>query len=75
MDARARGLLQEQLTDVQRRLQRTDDSQQTSVTDPAMPAERPSQRLESLALEFEAEHPRLTDSLRQFIELCSQAGL
>jgi hypothetical protein len=36
---------------------------------------RPTQRLERLAVQFEADHPRLAGSLRQFVELCSRAGL
>jgi hypothetical protein len=40
-----------------------------------LPSATSSERLETLAVEFEAQHPVLAGSLRQFIELCSRAGL
>lgn len=72
IDADLRRPLQQLLTDMQRLLQSTPPDAPTAA---ARPSERPSERLESLAVEFEAEHPRLAGSLRQFIELCSRAGL
>ncbi len=39
------------------------------------PGEPPIGRLQALAVEFEAEHPLLAGALREFVELCSRAGL
>jgi hypothetical protein len=39
------------------------------------PGEPPTGRLQALAVEFEAEHPLLAGALREFVELCSRAGL
>lgn len=69
IDAGSHHLLQQLLADMQRLLQ---DSE---VPHPASKAERPGRRLEGLAVQFEADHPRLAGSLRQFVELCSRAGL
>jgi chromosome condensin MukBEF ATPase and DNA-binding subunit MukB len=69
IDADSHHLLQQLLRDMQRLLH-----------DPEVPGdtgapERPTRRLEALAVQFEANHPRLAGSLRQFVELCSRAGL
>jgi hypothetical protein len=38
-------------------------------------AEPAQSRLEALAVEFEAEHPSLSASLREFVDLLARAGL
>jgi hypothetical protein len=38
-------------------------------------AEPPQSRLEALAVEFDAEHPSLSASLREFVDLLGRAGL
>ncbi|HTT05055.1 MAG TPA: DUF4404 family protein [Steroidobacteraceae bacterium] len=80
VDASSHQLLQQLLRDMHRLLQ---DNETSEVPAPAAAADavadgdggRPTQRLERLAVQFEAEHPRLAGSLRQFVELCSRAGL
>ena len=69
VDAQSRQRLQVLLEELHARLHRARHS------DAAPPPEAPSERLEELAVEFEAQHPVLAGSLRQFIELCSRAGL
>lgn len=41
----------------------------------ALPLEAAPHRLEALAVEFEAEHPGLAGSLRQFVDLLGRAGV
>lgn len=67
IDAGSHQLLQQLLSDMQRLLHAGDEQ--------GSAAERPTRRLERLAVQFEADHPRLAGSLRQFVELCSRAGL
>jgi len=69
IDAGSHALLQQLLGDMQRLLQ------DSKVPVEAAATERPARRLEGLAVQFEADHPRLAGSLRQFVELCSRAGL
>jgi hypothetical protein len=85
LDAPARGLLQQLLADVQRLLRAMPAdtagadargaARAAADSGGGAAAARPSHQLESLAVEFEAEHPLLAGSLRQFVELCSRAGL
>jgi len=76
IDADSRRLLQQLLSDVQRLLHANPGAASGTVAQQtAHAAEKPSERLEDLAVEFEAGHPVLAGSLRQFIELCSRAGL
>jgi hypothetical protein len=70
VDASSHQLLQQLLHDMQRLLHDNEKS-----ADAGEHAARPTQRLQDLAVLFEAEHPRLAGSLRQFVELCSRAGL
>jgi hypothetical protein len=51
----------------------THDAERLS-TRPAM-AHSPVQRLEELALRFEAEHPTLGATLRQLVEILEKAGI
>ena len=79
VDARSHQLLQQLLGDMHRLLQDTEASAAPAATQAAEAVEPedtpPTQRLERLAVQFEADHPRLAGSLRQFVELCSRAGL
>jgi Domain of unknown function (DUF4404) len=77
-----------QLHDVLVRTPRVDDSSKRLLRDvlgdierllsPGAAATAPAQsqsRLEALAVEFEADHPSLSASLREFIDLLARAGL
>jgi glutathione S-transferase len=64
----ARRLLDEILPDVKRLL---DDA---SVADAASAASLPD-RLERVAVQFEAEHPRLAASARRLIDLLGEVGI
>jgi Domain of unknown function (DUF4404) len=66
LDERSRGRLHAALIDIETRLQ------QKGAASAADAAPHP---LESLAVGFEAEHPTLAASVRQFIGLLGQAGL
>jgi hypothetical protein len=66
LDDRSRQMLQAALADIERRLKQKD----AAAAEPAAP-----HRLESLAVGFEADHPSLAASVRQFIGLLGQAGL
>jgi small-conductance mechanosensitive channel len=66
LDDKARGKLHAALLDIEDRLQQKGAA-------PA--ADAAPHRLESLAVGFEAEHPTLAASVRQFIDLLGQAGL
>jgi len=66
LDERSRGKLHAALVDIERRLQQKGA---TPATDAA------PHGLESLAVGFEAQHPTLAASVRQFIGLLGQAGL
>jgi hypothetical protein len=64
-------LLREVLADIERLLS-TGKAAPAAV--PAAQAQSQS-RLEALAVEFEADHPSLSASLREFIDLLGRAGL
>jgi hypothetical protein len=66
LDEKSRGTLHTALTDIERRLQKQGAA-------PA--ADAAPHGLESLAVGFEADHPSLAASLRQFIDLLGKAGL
>jgi hypothetical protein len=70
VDERSRQLLREVLADIERLL----DQQPASVAADESPDSAP-QRLEGLAVQFEAGHPVLAASVRQFIDLLGRAGL
>ena len=72
-------LLRDVLGDIERLLgtapaPATASAATASATDASAPAE-PTSRLEALAVEFEAEHPSLSASLREFVDLLGRAGL
>ncbi|HEX4050933.1 MAG TPA: DUF4404 family protein [Steroidobacteraceae bacterium] len=78
IDAGSHHLLQQLLGDMQRLLHDSEvpgDTAAAAAAGAAGAAERPRRRLEGLAVQFEADYPRLAGSLRQFVELCSRAGL
>ena len=64
VDAASKQLLRDVLDDIERLL----DSG-------AVEAARSQSRLEELAVGFEAEHPSLSASLREFIDLLGRAGM
>jgi hypothetical protein len=66
VDETARQLLRALLTDIERLLREGDVTAGSSAA---------PHRLEGLAVEFEAEHPSLAASLRQFIDLLGKTGL
>jgi hypothetical protein len=68
-DEASKRLLREVLSDIERLL-----SKDASAVGAGAQAVSPS-RLEALAVEFEAEHPSLAASLREFIDLLARAGL
>jgi hypothetical protein len=71
VDPKSRQLLRELLADIERILQEASPDQKPS----AGRAERSVPRLEALAIEFEADHPALSGSLRQLVDLLGRAGL
>jgi hypothetical protein len=66
LDDKSRTGLRAALADIEKRL----EERGSAGDKPAEP-----HGLDSLAVGFEAEHPSLAASLRQFIELLGQAGL
>jgi hypothetical protein len=68
LNARSRSTLQALLSELHHSLHRGSPAAGTA-------GEPPTGRLQALAVEFEAEHPLLAGALREFVELCSRAGL
>jgi hypothetical protein len=68
LDEGSRKLLHDVLHDIERLLREPRQSR------PA-PALGATHRLETLAVDFEADHPSLAASLREFIDLLGRAGL
>ena len=69
-DDASKRLLREVLGDIERLLGSAGAAPAADSTTRSAP-----RRLESLAVEFEAEHPSLAASLREFIDLLGRAGL
>jgi Domain of unknown function (DUF4404) len=69
VDASSKQLLRDVLGDIERLL-----SNGAVTAAPAQAAQSQS-RLEALAVEFEAEHPSLSASLREFVDLLGRAGM
>lgn len=67
VDAGARQLLATLLADIERLLREPAEEPQASNDS--------SRRLESVAVGFEADHPALAASVREFIDLLGRAGL
>ena len=70
VDDASKRLLRDVLSDIERLL-----STGVATAPAATPAEPAQSRLEALAVEFEAEHPSLSASLREFVDLLGRAGL
>lgn len=66
LDDKSRGMLHAALVDIESRLKQKGAAPVADVA---------PHRLESLAVGFEADHPSLAASVRQFIDLLGQAGL
>jgi len=83
MDAASRRLLREVLTDIERVLGTSGPEGAPAAAGKELQApvrqgnaiETAPQRLEELAVEFDARHPGLAGTLRQFIILLDRAGL
>lgn len=69
VDASSKQLLRDVLGDIERLLGNG------AVTAAPAQAAQSQSRLEALAVEFEAEHPSLSASLREFIDLLGRAGM
>lgn len=70
VDPQARQLLVALLDDITRLLDTTQRSPQESEDEPALP-----DRLEGLAVQFEAEHPALSTALRSVVDALGKAGI
>lgn len=77
VDASSRRLLREVLTDIERLLAHRGHLPAGAAGIPAADrtAESAPRRLRELAVEFEARHPLLAASARQFVDLLGRAGL
>jgi hypothetical protein len=80
VDPRSKQLLAEVLEDIQRLLQRdraTGPQARSGSLPPSMPPGTGSlpERLEKVAVQFEADHPTLAASSRRLIDLLGKAGL
>lgn len=64
LDASSRELLATVSRDIEHALARTDRH-----------ADSPKQRVEELAVDFEADHPALADVLRQIVDALAKAGI
>lgn len=71
VDDSSKRLLRDVLGDIERLL---NPAAAATPAASAAPAQSQS-RLEALAVEFEADHPALSASLREFIDLLGRAGL
>jgi uncharacterized protein DUF4404 len=71
LDEGSRKLLHDVLHDIERLLRESRQPRQPRQT----PASAATRRLETLAVDFEADHPSLAASLREFIDLLGRAGL
>lgn len=74
-DPRLRGLLVKVMEDIARLLERSSAKAAAAPAIPAAPPESVADRLESLAVQFEADHPALAASVRRIIDLLVKAGL
>jgi Domain of unknown function (DUF4404) len=75
VDDSSKRLLRDVLGDIERLLGTAPAAgNAAAAAEAAAPAE-PASRLEALAVEFEAEHPSLSASLREFVDLLGRAGL
>jgi Domain of unknown function (DUF4404) len=72
VDESSKRLLREVLNDIERLLSSGGTAQRAAGSGVA---EMPLSRLEGLAVEFEADHPSVAASLREFIDLLGRAGV
>jgi len=75
VDDSSKRLLRDVLGDIERLLGTAPAKTAATASAAAAPAEPAQSRLEALAVEFEAEHPSLSASLREFVDLLGRAGL
>ncbi len=74
-DPRLRGLLVKVMEDIARLLERSSARTPAAVATLTSPPESVADRLESLAVQFEADHPAVAASARRIIDLLAKAGL
>ena len=74
-DPRLRGLLVKVMEDIARLLERPATHSPTVPASPSTAPESVADRLESLAVQFEADHPALAASVRRIVDLLVKAGL
>jgi hypothetical protein len=72
VDESSKRLLREVMDDIDRLLRSTERAPQSAPAPAAHPARS---RLEALAIAFDAEHPRLSASVRELVDLLGRAGL
>jgi hypothetical protein len=70
VDPQSNQLLGEIMEDIKRLMQQPADA----ATDPVAPQSLPD-RLETIAVQFEADHPTLAASSRRLVDLLGKAGL
>jgi hypothetical protein len=76
VDPRSKQLLAEVLEDIQRLLQRDRAAGPQAQSGPSPPGNASlPERLEKVAVQFEADHPTLAASSRRLIDLLGKAGL
>ncbi|HUY84014.1 MAG TPA: DUF4404 family protein [Steroidobacteraceae bacterium] len=74
-DPQQRALLVKVMEDIARLLERSAAPATTAASAPLLPDESVADRLEALAVQFEADHPALAASVRRFVDLLVTAGL
>ncbi len=75
VDESARRLLREVLADIERLLSVSGSAKVAADPAASRTAVSAPQRLQALAVEFDARHPALAGSLRQFVDLLGGVGL
>jgi Domain of unknown function (DUF4404) len=74
-DPHLRALLVKVMEDISRLLERSAAPARSAISAPLPPDESVADRLEALAVQFEADHPGLAASVRRFVDLLVKAGL
>jgi hypothetical protein len=75
LDGRLRQLLHEVVADIERLLGPKDTSTVAAGQSPVPTPAPPRSRLEALVATFDAEHPTLSASVRELVDLLGRAGL
>jgi hypothetical protein len=70
VDPRSNQLLGDLMEDIKRLMQQPTDPAAVPAAPPSLP-----DRLETIAVQFEADHPTLAASSRRLVDLLSKAGL